>query len=53
MVPIRKDDLLMEDRQKALRYLMFIKEKQMGQLKRGDERMAECKGDTLTRGMCG
>ena len=27
MVPIWKEDLTMEDKQKALRYLMFIKEK--------------------------
>jgi len=26
MVPIRKEDRMVEDKQKALRYLMFIKE---------------------------
>jgi len=35
MVPIQKDDLSMEDRQKALRYLMFIKEKRDGAVKKG------------------
>jgi len=33
MVPILKDDLLLEDKQKALRYLMFIKEKRDGEVK--------------------
>jgi len=33
MVPIRKEDLTMEDRQKELRYLMFIKEKRDGAVK--------------------
>ena len=33
MVPISKDDLSMEDRQKALWYLMFIKEKRDGAVK--------------------
>jgi len=33
MEPIQKEDLTMEDRQKALRYLMFIKEKRDGAVK--------------------
>jgi len=33
MVPIRKDDMSAEDRHKALRYLMFIKEKKDGAVK--------------------
>ena len=33
MVPIQKEDLTMEDRQKVLRYLMFINEKRDGAIK--------------------
>ena len=33
MVPISKDDMSTEDRQKALQYLMFIKEKRDGAIK--------------------
>jgi len=33
MLPIRKDDMSSEDRHKALRYLMFIKEKRDGAVK--------------------
>jgi len=33
MLPIRKEDLTMEGRQRALRYLMFIKETRDGAVK--------------------
>ena len=33
MVPVLKDEMLTEDRRKALRYLMFIKEKRDGAIK--------------------
>jgi hypothetical protein len=33
MVPKRKEDLTLEDRQKALRYLMFVKENRDGTVK--------------------
>jgi len=33
MLPKRKDELTREDRQRALRYLMFIKEKRDGTVK--------------------
>jgi len=33
MVPVLKDEMSLEDRRKALRYLMFIKEKRDGAIK--------------------
>jgi len=42
MLPKRKDKLSQDNRKRALRYLMFIKEKRDGTIKAGDVLTADC-----------
>jgi len=49
MVPIEKEDLMAEDQQRALRYLMFIKEIEMGQEKQEGVQIVDHNCNTWTK----
>jgi len=49
-VPILKDDLSSEDKKKALRYLMFIKEKRDGAVKARDVLTEDPSNNTPKKG---
>jgi len=47
LLPLRKEDMSYEQRKKALRYLMFMKENVMVQSRQEDARMVDHNGSTL------